>query len=430
MKKKITLLLSLCLITATFAACQQPTTGTPAVAQQADDSMPFAGTNVVILRHSGYDADWMRSRFPSFAERTGINVEMEEVAFSLLHDQIALDLASGGGSYDIIMATDAWLTGFGHGGWLADLNQFIGQPHLHDPDFNIDHIPQSMMVATAYGDKQVALPFRFNSIILMYRTDLISTPPTTYQEVLAIAREHAGSDVRGIGLTLSRTAIIDLYGSIITAFGGQLLADDLSRSMLDTPQALEALEFLIELYSYGIEGGLARHWDETAVFLAQGQTMMDLLINTQAPFLLDPERSHFPDNIGFAPLPMHTQHGSMASVWSFAIPAGSRNQEAAFMFLQYLLAEERILDMVETLHGGMAPAHYALGDANFVEQFPLFDTMNKTVDFANVAPKSPQWTTVSDHLAIYLQEAVVGRMSAQEALERAGVEMDAILAGS
>ena len=172
----------------------------------AYDPQAFAGTELIMLRHTGYEADWMVEQFPGFEEETGIKVTMEQVAYSDLHDKVVVDLSSGSGSYDVIATPDFWVAEYAEGGWLVDLNQYINNPATYNPDFNFDDFPKSLVDAGSMNGEFYAFPWKFNGDILYYRTDLMDAP-ATWNDLLQIAKDNADKTPKGVGMTCGKQAL-------------------------------------------------------------------------------------------------------------------------------------------------------------------------------------------------------------------------------
>ena len=115
MKKRIALLLSAALLAGIFSACGQdpgaqesPSPSTPPQSsgqpgtEPTQDSIyaPYQGTELVFLRHSGYEADWMTEKAEEFYQLSGIRVTVEQIAYSEMKNKILLDISSTGGAYE------------------------------------------------------------------------------------------------------------------------------------------------------------------------------------------------------------------------------------------------------------------------------------------------------------------------------------------
>ncbi|MDR1736895.1 MAG: extracellular solute-binding protein, partial [Oscillospiraceae bacterium] len=227
-----------------------PTAGTPgAPTATAPAKQDFSGTTITMLRHSGYEADWMAEKFQKLKEETGITVVVEMVNYAQLHDKIVVDAAGGGGTYDIIATTDAWVGEFAGSGWLTDLNPMFNDPTLYDANYNRDDVAASMFEANVVDGALYAIPWKFNNILMVYRSDLIPAPPETWDEYLQVVKDNTKDGVYGVGLSLSTTSI-DTFLSLLCTNGGALLSEDNKTCLLDSPEAIETLEFIMELHKY------------------------------------------------------------------------------------------------------------------------------------------------------------------------------------
>lgn len=444
MKKKVSILLAMVMAVSLLTACNQaapeggssaePSSAAESTDQSSEseasyDPKAFEGTELTFLRHSAYEADWMTEQCAGFEEQTGIKVTVEQIAFSDLHDKTVVDLSSGAGSYDIFATPDYWLAEYAEGGWLADLNEYINNPLYYDPDYKIEDIPQSLLDCNMVEGKLVGFPWKFNATVMYYRSDLMDAPPSTWADYLDYCKENADKDVKGIGFSMSKTSIGDVYMSILGAYGGQLLDDDNKTCLLDSQEALNALNFMVELNSYGVEGSLSRHWDETAVLLMQGNVATDIMVNTQLSNVTDPEKFNYPEDIMVSALPKEKTRGAFTNTWSFAVSAGSKSPAAAWYFIQYVTGADRIKDLVIATEGGTAPARTSLlEDAELVEKYPLFTAMAETsAEGALAAPKTSSWSSVQEVMATHLQNVLSGSESAEDALNNAKSEIDALL---
>ena len=80
-------------------------------AQSADSGEESKGTlNVLFM--SGVYADSARSMTEEFKEKTGYNVEVNDVPFASFHETAMLDFASQAGSYDVVAVNLSWLGEF------------------------------------------------------------------------------------------------------------------------------------------------------------------------------------------------------------------------------------------------------------------------------------------------------------------------------
>jgi len=392
---------------------------------------PYEGIELTFLRHSGYDADWMDAKARDFYEETGIKVNVEQIAYSEMHNKFVLDASSPGGNYDMFATTDYWLPEFYKGGWIIDQKEFINDPDLYDSEFDIDDVSSSLLEGNTIDDKLLAMPWKFNSQFLYYRTDLMDTPPATWTELLEIAAANHDDSMVGISLGLGRSSIMDVYLNLLYQNGGTLMSDDLTTCTLDTAEAREALEFLIELAEYSTDGAINNHWDETAAIFAQGRAAMAPMVSSQIDNVINPERSDVYENVGYAEMPAAEISTATSNTWGICITSNCENPEAAYLFIQYLMKPSQMKELVVETRGATVPVRSLLLTlAELLEEYPHFEVMN---DISSIPghtfsyPKLDQSTAIMDVLAGHIQNAVIGRESVEEALLSSKAEIEDLL---
>ncbi|MCS7033025.1 MAG: extracellular solute-binding protein, partial [Phycisphaerae bacterium] len=186
----------------------------------------------------------IRRQFDDFVRTTGIPATMSFDSLDLndLHPTIFRGPMRDG-TYDITFLVTDWLAAAVEEGVVADLT----------PLFQSDPIPdypggwsRSLTTMPHLRGGLFGLPYHDGPECLIYRTDLISHPPATWEEFLTTSRA-AADPARG------------RYGTVVAAFpdghntvydfslqvwtrGGELL-DSRGEPSLDTPACRQALAF-------------------------------------------------------------------------------------------------------------------------------------------------------------------------------------------
>ncbi len=438
MKKQMTarcaaLALAACLL----AGCAGGQSGSPAPsgggepAPGAQSGRPYEGVELTFLRHSGYDADWMAEKAAEFYEETGIRVTIEQVAYSEVHNKFVVDASSGGGVYDLFATTDYWLPEFYEGGWIADLTPYLSDPALADPEFGLEDISQPLLDGNSIDGKLLAFPWKFNSQMLAYRSDLMAGAPKDWEELLAAAKANQGGGTAGIALALGKASVMDIYLNALYQNGGSFIAADGKTCGLDSPQAAQALAFLMELQNYTTDGAINSHWDEAATLFSQGGAAMATTINTQAGNITDPEKSLVSGAVEFAELPGPVTACATSSTWGICVTQNCKNPEAAFLYIQYINQAARMRELVEGTNGSSVPVRSSLlTDPELMEKYPQFRVMNDIATLPGhtfAYPKSTQSTAIMEVLAGHVQNALLGTETAEAALAAAKREIEALL---
>lgn len=417
-----------------LAACSTgDNNNNPGSTPSTDDveDRPYAGTTVRFLRHAGYDADLMQAEFAQFTEETGIEVQMDTVPYSDLHSKEVVELSSGSGTYDLIAIPDFWVAEYGAAGWLQPLNAYLEGPDLLSDDFDLDDIPQPLQESNAVEGDQLALPWKFNTLTLFYRSDLVAEAPSDWSGWLATAEENTGDGSFGVGLSLAPADFSELFLDLVKLNGGEFLNEDNTEALFNSREGLKALEFLQQMLQYAPEGAVNRVWDDNAALMAQGVTATDLLIPYQAS-VVDAEDSLVQGKVAYATLPPAEAGGTSTSklnTWGLAISANAQNPEAAYLLLQHLLSPGVMGRITEDGGGSIVPARSSiLSDPALQEQFHSFAAAQKAAETAWSYPKIPNIAAIENILATTLQAVLVSSGDLQEALDTAAQQVNQELA--
>src|SRR2546421_362950 len=111
----------------------------------------------------------------------------------------------------------------------------------------------------------LCLPRNIDVRVLWYRTDLIDTPPATWDEVLASPHPF--------GFTGRESGLFGLFFELVAGAGAALF-DEAGRPTMATPAALEAVETLCRLAATAPADLPEWHYDEVDTALLEGRVAM------------------------------------------------------------------------------------------------------------------------------------------------------------
>lgn len=132
MKKLLGWILALALL---LSACGSTENASQASGTNAAESGGAAEPKgkLNILYMSGVYADSARSMAEEFREKTGYEVEINDVPFASFHETAMLDFASQAGSYDVVAVNLSWLGEFAP--HLEPLDSYVEQSGMDLDDF-------------------------------------------------------------------------------------------------------------------------------------------------------------------------------------------------------------------------------------------------------------------------------------------------------
>jgi sorbitol/mannitol transport system substrate-binding protein len=369
-------------------------------------------------------------------------VTLEE---GVLRQRVTTDIATKGGQFDVMTIgmyeTPIW----GKKGWLKELKG--------DASYDADDILPAMRNGLSVDGKMYAAPFYGESSMLMYRKDLadkagvtFAERPTWEQVRDAAAKMHDPKNgVYGICLR-GKPGWGDnmaFLSTMVNSFGGQWF--DMSwKPQLESKPWKDAVTFYVDLLTkYGPPGSSANSFNEILALYNEGKCGMWIDATIAASFITDPKQSKVADKVAFAQGPYSvTQKGAnWLWAWALAIPAGTKNADAAQKFVSWATSKDYI-NLVAKTNGwarvptGTRKSTYA--NPEFQKAAVFAAAEKAAIDSANpndsTLPKSPyvgvQFAAIPEFQAIgiavgqQMSAALAGKVSVDDALKASQVAAD------
>ncbi len=375
------------------------------------------------------------------AAHPDITVNWVTLEENILRERVTTDIATQGGQYDVMTIGTYEVPIWAAQGWLRPLD------NLGD-DYDVDDLIEPIRAGLSYEGTLYAAPFYGESSFVMYRTDLfeaagIEMPEApTWQFIADAARQLTDRDNEINGICLrgkagwgENTAFIT---TLANSFGARWF-DENWQPQFDSPQWKEAFQFYIDLMNdAGPQGASSNGFNENLALFQQGKCAMWIDATVAGAFVSDPENSVVADTVGFALAP-DTGLGKRANwlwAWSLAVPASSKNAEAAQTFIAWATSKSYI-DLVAEREGlakvppGTRQSLYAneeyLAAAPFaqmtIDSINAADPNNPTVDpvpYTGVQFVAiPEFQGLGTTVGQLFSAALAGQTSADDALAQA-----------
>jgi len=195
-----------------------------------------------------------------FTAQTGIKVLCQAISWGDAHSKYLTSIA-GDVAPDIGTMGLTWGMEFGELGAMVDLTEEFPE----DVSRIEKKIFPSILRSTRLGDKVFGIPFDLSEHIMYYRTDIVPDPPKTWDELMNVLRDLKA---QGKGMVFDWGSLEWIgYSPFLWQAGGSYYNDDYTKVTLDTPEAVQALDFFAQLYREGVP--------KTAVPLEQGMRTGD-----------------------------------------------------------------------------------------------------------------------------------------------------------
>ncbi|HEX5935922.1 MAG TPA: sugar ABC transporter substrate-binding protein [Pseudorhizobium sp.] len=275
-----------------------------------------------------------------------IQLEWVTLEENVLRERVTTDIATGGGQYDILTIGNYEVPIWAKQSWLLELDG------LGD-NYDVDDLLPAIRGGLSVEGKLYAAPFYGESAMIMYRTDLfekagLEMPESpTWEFIGDAARKITDRNADINGICLRGKAGWGENMAFITAltnsFGGRWF-DENWQPQFDQPEWKEALQFYVDLMKdAGPAGASSNGFNENLTLFQQGKCGMWIDATVAASFVSNPKDSTVADKVGYALFPSKEgvdNHGNWLWSWNLAIPASSKNAEAAQKFIAWATSKE------------------------------------------------------------------------------------------
>jgi sorbitol/mannitol transport system substrate-binding protein len=261
-----------------------------------------------------------------------------------LRSAVTADVASGAGQYDIVTIGAYETPQWGANDWLLDLT-----PDLQaDSAYDVDDLLPPVRDALTHEGKLYAVPFYGESSILMYNKEVLDGAGVTlgnnptWQEVADAAKEVNSADMSGICMR-GKPGWGDLFApltTVVQTFGGNWYNDQWDATV-DTPEWKEAVTFYkTMLDESGEKDPVSYSFNECLTALKEGKAAMWADASVAAS-MLEADDSPVKGKMGYAHMPVNeTDESGWLWSWNLAIPATTKNKDAAIKFVKWATSKE------------------------------------------------------------------------------------------
>jgi multiple sugar transport system substrate-binding protein len=351
------------------------------------------------------------------------------------HDQIFTDFAAEGGA-DLTVLDSQFIGEAVVGGHILEMTDWMKENMELD-----DYVPAAL---TYYGEyplgsgKYYGIPAIADVQVLVYQKDVFEEagfePAETWTELLEQAQALKEGDLIQDGFTwfwCGTPACLDqiqtAWNQLAWSWGGELWDPETYKveGVLNSPENVAALEFARELYLTGPEGAGNFTYSEVVDGICNGTAAMTAIWVGFAASLTNPETCPKADNLGFAVPPAEVEHYLSLGGQPISVSAYASNPEAALDFLTWFHTYDTQIEWVKL--GGYSARYSVLASEEFLSLTgynPIFADAYKLVkDFWNL----PEYSQMLEVQGDWLNQAVTGQVSAQEALDEIAAEHQEIL---
>ena len=400
---------------------------------------PYAGTEIkaFFLERPGYVA--AQKLIPQFEAETGIKVTWDVTPYENSLEKQTLDFTGGTAQFDVVLIDVVWIGNFAANGWVVPMEKFYNDPKLADPNLNLSGFFPILLDSFGTWDGKVyGLPFDNYAGLMYYNKCMLKeagfdNPPATWQELYekyGPALTKDGKYAYALQSRRGETQSADSFMRMVWPFGGSLLKDDFS-SNLSSPESLAGLKFRQDLMKYMPPDIVSYDHDETVQALAQGNVAMITEWSAFYATLSNPNTSKITDCLGITVEP-EGPAGRKPALGGFSLGVNASSSEAkqaaAWLFIQWVTSEAMARQYIEA--GGVSGRMAPYKDAELIAKYPYFAPLAESWEkYGNAIfrPRFPEWPAISDVIAQYGTEIMLGSISVEEGVKQIEAQMARIL---
>ncbi|MRH41599.1 extracellular solute-binding protein [Aquibacillus halophilus] len=428
MKKLIFILITMLFVSISVGCSADNTGGNDSSSDNNSESDSNSSSTDEVIELTLWNPSWKESIAPGLitefeAQNPNIKVNMEFFPIDGMNNKYLLALMNDSGP-DVMSIAGDWTAPFAQTGGLQPLNEFIEKDNLDLDDF----YPGALQTANVDGS-YYALPYRSETHALYYNKTLFekngldpSKAPATFDELLEYSKKTTSDGTFGFGLVGHQVGNVSYQiMNFILSFGGEILNEDYTKSMLNEPEAIEAVKYYVDMHTeHGVAPESVMENDNTASrnLFQTGNVAMFLSGN----YDIAPIQEANPDlDFGTALYPEKGERKLLLGVWSLAVTAFSEHPEAAWKLANFLAEPDNSVEYSTTFSARKSSADHEK------YQDPLVKPFVEMIEYGVPMPAIPEMAEIRQIIHDNVQLAMMGQISAEEAMQTASDEVDAIL---
>jgi len=375
-----------------------------------------------------------------------VKVETELPGFDAWYSKWLASIQAQEYVWDLIVIDSQWLGMAVEADSAVELTELVGNKPF------VKQIPPTMknyyMGDPTNSGKIWSVPLEADAELLAYRTDLLGDPkekaafkkkygydlavPETWFELRDIAEFFTRPDQNLYGYISKFGIPYDVitwdFNQVLWCWGGAFWDRDTNTAQgyINSPEAVEAMEFYKSLTKYAPPGWPNAAFDETVQSMSQGIVCFAVEWSSFAPSMTNPDNSKVWDKVQFAVPPKGPKaHFVSLGGQPLTISSYSPYREEAAAFIEWVYEEEQIWKYAENLGH---PAYMdILSSQKFWDILPqnkaLYDALPYVRDVWNI----PVYNELLQSSQELLNSAATGSKPVKAALDELAAKHQKIL---
>jgi multiple sugar transport system substrate-binding protein len=355
------------------------------------------------------------------AANPGTTIKVEVTVSNGLPERVLTALRSGAAP-DIIEVQHGWVNGYAQSDLILPLDDTIQDK----PDYSkaaIDYV--------TWNGKIWGIPYRIETHGVIYNKDHFreagldpDKPPKTWDELTSAAKALTKSGRYGFGITGGGEVGNTIFRSLpfIWMNGGDILSSDMTKAVVNSPEAVKAVEFYTNFYKLG--------YAPKSTLENDGLGLRRLFIaNTLSSYqsgqfdipAIQKENANIKLGAMTIPAPAGKPTAAVLGGWSFIVPKSAKNPAEAKKFVQFLNTSENQGYYTDTFPARTSSLKLPRFDD------PMLKPFAEMLPFGRPVPAHKNWVKIVQAYFDGIQRILLGDQTAQKAMDQANEEIQALL---
>lgn len=330
-------------------------------------------------------------------------------------DSLVQTLQAGNDDVDVMALDVVWTAEFAANQWL--------EPLEGDMAVDTSKLLQPTVASGTYNGKLYALPQNTNGQLLFRNTEIQPDAPTTFEDLKNSCEKAKEANVDCLTLQLKQYEglTVNTLG-FVEGWGGHVL-DESGAPVVDSPEAKEGLQTLVDAYKDGVisKASTSATEQETHLAFTGGET--SYAINW--PYMYDlakGEESKVADKFEVQPLVGKDGVGvSTLGGFNNGINVNSKHKATARDFIEFVISEENQMYFAENSFPPVLASIY--DDEALIEKYPFFPALKTSLENAVPRPASPFYPAISKAV----QDNSYAALTADKSVDDATADMKAAI---
>ena len=480
------------LLTACGSAAPAPAPAPEAAAPAEAPALVHKGVNLKVLANTGpFIIKPVYDHAPEFEASTGAKVTASEIPYGELFPKAQQLAATNNADFDLLLFPNTWMADLADIDFIIPLDSYI-KADLDDPQLAWSDVSDGLKRKNSWGGSTYSIVVDNDNHHMFYRKDVLSdpkwqaeykkanatdlpNPPTTIDEMLAVAKFFKGKDWAGDGRPDDHNSFVtsitrgnqafwyayswfSAYGVMPTdkspAAGIFIFNPEDMTPLVNNPGYVKAIEKYKEMVDCCIRPGKDSVRGDVINEMINGTTLMaldwgdigpssvgkDSVVKGKLGFALAPGSKEYYDwkskgwvksaEVKYSPT--HAFNG-----WAFMITKTSKNPQAAWDFVKFMMSPEISGADVASPDSGMQPWRKSHADNlqpwvasgwDTADAKAYVDNVNLTTDHPNSVfdIRILGASRYQEAVELQLTRALAGEVSPQEAMDQAAADMEKI----